>query len=412
MIDCLIVGAGAAGLMAAAALTKNGYSGEIWEKMPRPGLKLLITGKGRCNITNARYASIADFLSNYTQGGRFLYSAFSHFTPEDTITFFTEKGVKCVIEQGGRVFPQSEKSKDVLIALLKASEKNFKLMTRRSVDKIEPREDGFLVTSGTNSIKTRTVILAVGGASYSKTGSTGDAKGLLVPLGHSFTPLKPGLVPLECLEPWVKELQGLSLINVSATLKQQSQVIGKEQGEMLFTHFGVSGPIILTLSNHDFSAAELYIDLKPALDEEQLDKRIQRDFAKYINKDFKNALDDLLPQRLIPVIIKLAQIEPEKKVNSITKKERLRLVSLLKALPITVTGKRPLEEAIVTIGGLEIKEVDPKTMESKLYPGLYVAGELLDISGYTGGYNLQAAFSTGYLAGESTACHLRDNVVK
>lgn len=414
MIDCLIVGAGAAGLMAAATLSKRGITGEIWEKMPRPGLKLLITGKGRCNITNNRYSSIADFLSNYSQGGRFLYSAFSNFSPEDTLDFFQKHSLELSFEQGGRVFPKSDKAKDVVDSLIIASKDNFKLRTNNAVTKIEPIEldnkTGFLVTSNAkgskDTITAKTVIVAVGGASYPRTGSTGDGLKLLQPLGHSFTPLKPGLVPLESEEPFIQQLQGLSLINIKAILFVKGKKIASEQGEMIFTHFGVSGPIILTLSNNDFDEAELVLDLKPGLDIEKLDKRILRDFEKYQNKDFKNALGDLLPQKLIPVIIELSKIDPLKKVNSITKEERQNLVHLLKEFKIKIVGKRPLAEGIVTIGGLELKEIDPKTMESKLYPGLFFAGEMLDVSGYTGGYNLQAAFSTGYLAGESVAVRL------
>ncbi len=412
MLDVLIVGAGASGLMAAAALSNQGLSGEIWEKMPRPGLKILITGKGRCNITNARYSSLADFLSNYTHGGRFLYSALTNFSPEDTLTFFKRLGLECVIEQGGRVFPESERARDVLEVLLAASQKSFDLKLEKSVTKIIPFKEGFLVESKSDSVKTKSVILAIGGASYPLTGSSGDGIKLLKPLGHSFTPLKPGLIPLESSTPFIPALQGLSLVNVKATLMVNGQKIASEQGEMLFTHFGLSGPIILSLSNYDFMKANIVIDLKPALSLEQLDKRIQRDFAKYSNKDFKNSLQELLPQKLIPVIIDLSEIDPSKKTNSILKEERLKLVELLKNLDITITKKRPLKEAIVTIGGLKLKEVDPKTMESKLYPGLFVAGEMLDISGYTGGYNLQAAFSTGYLAGISAACKLRQSIVK
>ncbi len=407
MLDILIVGAGASGLMAAAALSEKGFSGEIWEKMPRPGLKILITGKGRCNITNARYSSLADFLSNYTQGGRFLYSAMTNFSPEDTLAFFKRLGLEYVLEQGGRVFPATERAQDVLEVLLKASKTSFSLKQEKPVTKITPIKGGFLVESKNDTVKTKTIVLAVGGASYPLTGSSGDGVKLLKPLGHSFAPLKPGLVPLESSTPFIKSLQGLSLVNVKATLLLNGKKMASQQGEMLFTHFGLSGPIILALSNHDFKQADIVIDLKPALSFEQLDKRVQRDFAKYSNKDFKNALPDLLPQKLIPVIVELSGIDPVKKTNSILKEERLRLVELLKNLPIAITDKRPFKEAIVTIGGLELKEVDPKTMESKLFPGLFVAGEMLDISGYTGGYNLQAAFSTGYLAGISAACKLR-----
>lgn len=412
MLDVLIVGAGASGLMAAAALDNQGFCGEIWEKMPRPGLKILITGKGRCNITNARYSSLADFLSNYTQGGRFLYSALTNFSPEDTLAFFKSRGLEYVLEQGGRVFPESEKARDVLEVLLSAAEKSFDLKLGKPVTKIIPIKEGFLVESKCDSVKTKTIILAVGGASYPLTGSSGEGIKLLKPLGHSFTPLKPGLVPLESSTPFISALQGLSLVNVKATLIVNGQKIKSEQGEMLFTHFGLSGPIILSLSNYDFTKANIVIDLKPALSLEQLDKRIQRDFAKYSNKDFKNSLQELLPQKLIAVIIDLSGIDPNKKTNSILKEERLGLAKLLKNLDITITKKRPLKEAIVTIGGLKLKEINPKTMESKLYPGLFVAGEMLDISGYTGGYNLQAAFSTGNLAGISAACKLSQGIVK
>ncbi|MDD2430102.1 MAG: NAD(P)/FAD-dependent oxidoreductase [Firmicutes bacterium] len=419
MIDCLIIGAGPAGLMAAFALTKQNVKGEIWEKSAKPGLKLLITGKGRCNITNNRYSSTADFLSNYSLGGRFLYSAFSHFTPNDTLDFFKRQGLEYVVEQGGRVFPKSEKARDVLDALIKSSSSNFKIKTKGAVKKIEVMEnlegqpEGFLVHSASgHTTFTKTVIVAVGGASYPRTGSTGDGIGLLTPLGHSFSPLRAGLVPLECSNYFIKDLQGLSLINVEATCYVDGKKVFKELGEMVFTHFGVSGPIILSMSNNDFTKAEISLDLKPALDHEKLDKRIQRDFNKYINKDFLNALDDLLPQKLIPTIVELSGIDPRQKVNSITKKERQFLVNLLKDFRLQVTGKRPIDEAIVTLGGLNLKEINPKTMESKIVPGLFVCGEMIDVSGITGGYNLQAAFSTGNLAGFSSACKLSHSVVK
>ncbi|HOL13877.1 MAG TPA: NAD(P)/FAD-dependent oxidoreductase [Bacillota bacterium] len=418
MIDCLIIGAGPAGLMAASALAQNGIKGEIWEKSPKPGLKLLITGKGRCNITNARYASLEDFLQNYNAGGRFLYSALNRFSPQDTMEFFASRGLEVVVEQGGRVFPKSEKARDVLDVQLKAAGPGFPIRTRRAVESInvvqkagEDRVFQVRSTSGHTQLA-RCVIVAVGGASYPKTGSTGDGVKLLSPLGHTFTKLRAGLVPLECSDDFITEIQGLSLVNVEASLYVKGKKVFNELGEMVFTHFGVSGPLILSMSNNDFDSAEISIDLKPALDHEKLDKRVQRDFDQYKNRDFKNALDDLLPQKLIPVIVRLSGIDPDRKVHSITRKERQGLVALLKDFRLHVTGKRPIDEAIVTLGGLNLKEIDPRTMESKLVSGLYVCGEMIDVSAVTGGYNLQAAFSTGYLAGHSCACKLLQAVVQ
>lgn len=405
--DVLVIGGGAAGLLAAGTAAANGAVTAIIEKNEKLGKKLYITGKGRCNVTNA--ADISEFIANTPTNGRFLYSAFSAFSNTDLISMLELYGVKTKTERGGRVFPESDKSSDIISALSKyALEANVKQI-RANISELLI-EDNKIVGAKTDKgekIYAKKVILATGGASYPQTGSTGDGYKMAEMAGHSIVSPKPSLVPLVCREKYVSELMGLSLRNAAICVKNSSgKEIYTDFGEMLFTHYGVSGPIILSASAHmkDFSKTYLLtIDLKPALNYEVLDKRILRDFSELKNKDFANSLDALLPKKLIPVIVRLSGIEPHKKVHDITKEERSALVNLLKAFPLTITGTRPIAEAIITSGGINIKEINPKTMESKLINGLYFAGEIIDVDAVTGGFNLQIAFSTGYLAGESAA---------
>jgi predicted Rossmann fold flavoprotein len=410
MEKIIVVGGGAAGLMAAVKAAENGAEVLLLEKMNRVGKKMLITGKGRCNITNT--AQIPDLIKNITGNGAFLNSTIRAFDNEDVIAFFNGLGLSTKVERGGRIFPESDKAADVVGSMLRA-------MHRLGV-KIEVNQviDHILVNDGSVcGVKTKTgkiyegdaVILATGGASYPGTGSTGDGYAMAKNLGHSLVPIKPSLVPLETKESWVKSVQGLSLKNVKVTALADGEKIGEDFGEMLFTHFGVSGPIILSLSRvvtEQLLAGkkvELSINLKPALTPEVLDKRIQRDFEKFIRKQIKNSLHELLPAKLIDVMIGLASLEPDKEIHQVTKEERLRLVNAIEHLTVTVTKTRPIAEAIVTAGGIEVKEINPKTMESKLVKHLYFAGEVIDIDGYTGGFNLQAAFSTGAAAGQYAA---------
>ncbi|MBP3285201.1 MAG: NAD(P)/FAD-dependent oxidoreductase [Clostridia bacterium] len=407
----IVIGAGASGLMAAGVAAKKDDVLVI-EKNDRAGRKLAITGKGRCNITNA--ADIGDFIDMVPGNGKFLYSAFYSFTNEDVIAFFRELGVETKVERGGRVFPVSDSAKDVVNALVKfCRNTGVKFRYNSSVKRILTENKavkGVILQDG-SILECDKVIVATGGKSYPATGSTGAGYRFAEEAGHRVLPIKPSLVGLAAKEGYCKELQGLSLKNVAFTLKTS---VGKEIysdfGEMLFTHFGVSGPIVLSGSRwlHPFmkedrsvTGVKAEIDLKPALEEEQLDKRLLRDFEKYQNKQIKNALFDLLPEKLIPVVIALTKIEEEKKVNEITKEERKRMVEILKHFPLTIAGLRPIDEAIITAGGVCVDEIDPGTMESKLVKGLYFCGEVLDLDAYTGGFNLQIAFSTGYLAGQS-----------
>ncbi|MBR5157704.1 MAG: NAD(P)/FAD-dependent oxidoreductase [Clostridia bacterium] len=405
--DVLVIGGGAAGLLAAGTAAANGAVTAIIEKNEKLGKKLYITGKGRCNVTNA--ADISEFIANTPTNGRFLYSAFSAFSNTDLISLLERYGVTTKTERGGRVFPESDKSSDIISALSKyAQEANVKQI-RANISEIliENNKVVGAKTDKGEKIFAKKVILATGGASYPQTGSTGDGYKMAETAGHSIVSPKPSLVPLVCREKYVSELMGLSLRNASICVKNANgKEIYNDFGEMLFTHYGVSGPIILSASAHmkDFSKPyTITIDLKPALNHEVLDKRILRDFSELKNKDFANSLDALLPKKLIPVIVRLSGIEPHKKVHDITKEERTALVNLLKALPLTIIGTRPIAEAIITSGGINIKEINPKTMESKLINGLYFAGEIIDVDAVTGGFNLQIAFSTGYLAGESSA---------
>jgi predicted Rossmann fold flavoprotein len=378
--------------------------------MERVGCKMRITGKGRCNITNA--ADVTDIIHNIQGNGRFMNSSLHAFDNQDVIRFFEDNGVPTKVERGNRVFPQSDKAEDAVNAMLvRLHELKVEIQTGAAVKEIL-RDDhhvaGVKLSNGA-VLKGDAVILATGGASYPGTGSTGDGYRMAEHLGHSLVPLTPSLVPLETEEEWVKDLQGLSLRNVRVHLLAAGKPIGEEFGEMMFTHFGVTGPIVLSLSREaslhlaQQEALEMVIDLKPALTEEKLDARLQRDFASFNRKDLHNAMKALLPHRLIAPVIDLAFLEPDKPVHQITKKERQRLVETLKHISLTVTRPRPLAEAIVTAGGVKVQEIDPKTMASKLVPGLYFAGEVVDVDGFTGGYNLQAAFSMGAAAGKWSA---------
>ena len=407
----VIVGGGAAGLMAAISAAENGADVLVLEKMPAPGRKILITGKGRCNFTNR--CEITDFPKFFPNNGAFLYSALRAFDNQDLIDFLAAHGVPSKVERGGRLFPVSDKAVDVVDALVKtARQAGVRIQTSRPVQSIrvaDGRVSG--VVAGLETVPADAVILATGGLSYPGTGSTGDGYRLAKELGHSVTPLAPALVPLEVAESWIGELQGLSLKNVSALVRINGRKVDSDFGELMFTHFGLSGPIILSLSQAASRALKqtprpeivVSVNLKPALTPETLDKRLQRDFTAFARKQFKNSLGELLPAKLIPVMIRLSGIAPEKPVHQISRDERRQLVELLQNLCFTIRGTRPVAEAVVTAGGVAVKEIQPKTMESRLVGGLYFAGEILDVDGYTGGFNLQAAFSTGYVAGRAAA---------
>jgi predicted Rossmann fold flavoprotein len=399
----VVIGAGPAGLVAAAAAAARGKSIVIVEKNNVPAKKLRITGKGRCNITNT--ADIQYFFNNINTNANFLYSALYSFTNEDTVNLFNSLGVKTKTERGGRVFPASDNAKDVADALLSYAKKHeVEIITSKAEDIIieDKKTAGVLLADG-RTISSDAVLIATGGLSYPATGSTGDGYKFAKKAGHSIITPKPSLVPLVAKEKWVSRLTGLSLKNVSVKLEWEGKVLYSDFGEMLFTHYGVSGPVILSASAHikDFSKkVDLYIDLKPALTDSRLDQRLIRDFNANINKNFSNSLGELLPKKLIPLIVELSEINPQKKVNQITADERMKIVSLLKRFHLTITGTRPIEEAIITSGGVCTSEINPSTMESKLAGRLFFAGEVIDVDAYTGGYNLQIAFSTGYLAGK------------
>ena len=400
----IIIGAGAAGLMAACTAGKCGHEVILIEKNDRFGKKLAITGKGRCNVTND--CSVDELIKNVPVNGRFLYSAFNAFSSYDTIDFFEKAGVKLKTERGNRVFPVSDKAQDIVNALVSEMKMNNVKTIKGCVKNIAAKDGvvtGVVLTNGTVSGADR-VILATGGVSYPTTGSTGDGYRFAKELGHTITPIKPSLVPLVAKESFCSEMMGLSLKNVSITLFENEKKKHSDFGEMLFTHFGVSGPIILSASAHMKKNADIYkieIDLKPALDEAALDKRILRDFEKFAKKDFINSLSELLPQKMIPVIVNLSGIDPRKIVCEITKEERKNLCFLLKHLTVNIKDFRPVSEAIITSGGIKISEINPSTMESKLVSGLHFAGEIIDVDAYTGGFNLQIAFSTGYIAGNN-----------
>ena len=438
----IVIGGGPAGLVSAISAATENNEVIVLEKMKEPGRKLLITGKGRCNITSS--LPMEDFIKNIPGNGKFLYSAFNNFTNEDIIKLLKEQGVNVKIERGQRVFPISDKAIDVRDALInKAKKLGVKIITNAKVENIITKKNEqvyiannsaenieknieekdiaegveFLLNGKKEYIKCNKVILATGGKSYPGTGSTGDGYEIAKKLGHTITKIVPSLVPLEAKEDSLevcKKLQGLSLKNVNVKFMdtEKNKVIYEDFGEMLFTHFGLSGPTILSGSAHllryknleellKSGKIKIIIDIKPALSIEKLDERILRDFSTEKNKMFKNSLDALLPKKMIDTIIELSNINPNKKVNEITKKERENLVNLLKKFAITIKGFRPIEEAIVTAGGVTIKEINPKTMESKIINGLYFAGEIIDVDAYTGGFNLQIAYSTGYTAGRN-----------
>lgn len=438
----IVIGGGPAGLVSAISAATENNEVIVLEKMKEPGRKLLITGKGRCNITSS--LPMEDFIKNIPGNGKFLYSAFNNFTNEDIIKLLKEQGVNVKIERGQRVFPVSDKAIDVRDALInKAKKLGVKIITNAKVENIITKKNEqvyiannsaenieknieekdiaegveFLLNGKKEYIKCNKVILATGGKSYPGTGSTGDGYEIAKKLGHTITKIVPSLVPLEAKEDSLKvckKLQGLSLKNVNVKFMdtEKNKVIYEDFGEMLFTHFGLSGPTILSGSAHllryknleellKSGKIKIIIDIKPALYIEKLDERILRDFSTEKNKMFKNSLDALLPKKMIDTIVELSNINPNKKVNEITKKERENLVNLLKKFAITIKGFRSIEEAIVTAGGVTIKEINPKTMESKIINGLYFAGEIIDVDAYTGGFNLQIAYSTGYTAGRN-----------
>ena len=411
MAKVIVIGGGAAGLLAGIAAAQNGAQATIIEKMRRPGKKMLITGKGRCNITNN--CDLQEIIKNIPGNGRFLNSALRRFTNQDIVQLLEDNGLPTKVERGGRVFPVSDKAVDVVDTLVKIfKDYGGRLLLDTKVKSIAAEFGKIkgVVTEDGQRFDEDAVILAAGGSSYPGTGSDGSGVKLAKAVGHSIVPLKPCLVPLESDSPYIPDLQGLSLRNIEGTVYADGKKIGAEFGEMLFTHFGVSGPIILSLSKCVAEAIaagaqdiELHIDLKPALDKDKLDARLQRDFVQYSRKQMANGMKDLLPQRLIAPVLDEAFIDEEKFVNQLSRAERQRLVDVLKAFVVPITGTRPLAEAIVTAGGVSLKEIDPKTMESKLIKGLFIAGEVMDIDGYTGGYNLQAAFSTGYAAGTFAA---------
>lgn len=400
----IIIGAGAAGLMAACSAGESGDEVILIEKNDRYGKKLSITGKGRCNVTN--HCSRDELIKNIPVNGRFLYGAFSRFDSNSTMEFFENAGVSLKTERGNRVFPQSDKAADIVDALVREMKKHNVTNVRAKAEKVVCENGAFsyVLLSDKTKIEGDRVIIATGGASYPGTGSTGDGYDFARSLGHSIKPIRPSLVPLETKESFCGEMMGLSLKNTALRLMDGQKTVYEDFGELLFTHFGLSGPTVLSASAHMKKSPENYkivLDLKPALTEEVLDKRIIRDFEKYAKKDFINALSDLLPQKMIPVIVRLSEIPPHKTVSEITKEERRRIVELLKHFEIHIKRFRPIAEAIITSGGVSVNEINPSTMESKLVKGVYFAGEIIDMDAYTGGFNLQIAFSTGYIAGKS-----------
>ena len=399
-----VIGGGAAGMMAAGTAYLYGADVTIFESMPFLGKKLAITGKGRCNVTNA--SGIQGLLDNITKNPRFLYSALSTYTPDDVMSTFEGLGVKLKVERGNRVFPESDKAKDIVDAMRKYCE-GAKVIHEK-VKKLFVNKDGGFTVKTDKEYTFDRVIIATGGKSYPLTGSDGSGYKLATSLGHHVTELIPSLIPISSPSPLCSEMQGLSLKNVGIkVLSENDKTLYTDFGEMMFTHFGVTGPMILSASAHlrgyDISKLTLSIDLKPALDEKTLDARLLGDFKTNANKDFVNSLSGLLPSKMILPFISLTGIDERKKINAITKEERKIILSTLKDFRIPLSSFRPIEEAIITSGGIEVKEINPGTMESKIAPGLYFAGEVIDVDAYTGGFNLQIAFSTGYLAGKSAA---------
>lgn len=399
-----VIGGGPAGMMAAGTAVMYGADVTIFESMPFLGKKLAITGKGRCNVTNA--SGIQELLDNITKNPRFLYSALCTYTPEDVMSTFENLGVKLKVERGNRVFPESDKAKDIVDAMRTYC--NGARVIHEKVKKIFVNPDGDFIIKTDKEYTFKKVIIATGGKSYPLTGSDGSGYRLATSLGHTVTELIPSLIPISSPSRHCSDMQGLSLKNVGIKIyNSKSEVVYTDFGEMMFTHFGVTGPMILSASahlrNYDISTLSLSIDLKPALDEKTLDTRLLSDFKLNANKDFVNSLSGLLPSKMIPTFISVTGIDERKKVNTISKEERKIILSTLKDFRIPLSSFRPIEEAIVTSGGVEVKEISPKTMESKITPGLYFAGEVIDVDAYTGGFNLQIAFSTGYLAGKSAA---------
>ena len=409
----VVIGGGAAGMMAAITAARCGANVRLLERNAKLGRKLYITGKGRCNVTN--HCSTEEVLAATPRNGRFLYSAVSRMTPADVERFFEDLGVELKVERGNRVFPKSDHSSDIIDAL-------FYELRRLKVPVIQERAVGLIcdgdkiaaVETEQGRMECGAVILATGGMSYTATGSTGDGHRFAEELGHSVIACRPSLIPLESPDPCCGQMQGLALKNVTLTVKnRKKKVVYQEQGELLFTHFGLSGPLVLSASAHmrDFEkdSYRCTIDLKPALDEQTLDARLVRELSENANKDMANLLGALLPRLMIPVMLEKSEIPADRKAHDLTKGERRRLLELLKAFPVEISGPRPINEAIITSGGVKVSEVDPKTMASKKVEGLYFAGELLDVDAYTGGFNLQIAWATGRAAGESAAAFLTDN---
>ena len=407
MSKVIVIGGGPAGCFAAYFAAKNGHDVTILEQNEKLGKKLYITGKGRCNITNSSDMEV--LFQNVCSNRKFLYSAFYSFTNDQVVDFFETHGLQTKVERGNRVFPLSDRSSDVISTLSRALKEvgvEVRLHTKVKDIVVDGEMATGVVLQDGKRLMADAVIIATGGVSYPSTGATGDGYRFAKDLNHKLIPATPSLVPFETKEEWPKDLQGLALKNVSLQVVRNDKIIYDDFGEMLFTHFGISGPMVLSASaaikpeyfKEDLS---LFIDLKPALDMEQLDKRVLREFEEAINKQFKNSINKLLPAKMVPVIIELSGIDPDKKVNEISKEERKNLVTLLKRLPLTVIGLRGWNEAIITKGGVSVKDVNPSTMESKLVKDLYFCGEVLDLDAMTGGYNLQIAWSTGYLAGNS-----------
>ncbi len=406
MKKIVIIGAGASGLMAAAESAKKGNDVTVIEKMQRPARKVLISGKGRCNVTNACF-DMEELISNVPTNPRFLYSAFSNFMPYDTIAFLEKMGVETKIERGNRVFPVSDKAVDIVDALVRnAKNCGVKIITGTAkAFEFENNLVKAVVLEDKSRIECDAAAVCTGGKSYPATGSTGDGYTLARSAGHTIIRIRPSLVPLVCSNNFIPKLQGLSLKNISVKLQKDNKTIYTDFGEMLFTHFGISGPVVLSASSHirDIKDGKykIILDLKPALNESMLDKRIQRDFLEYNNKDFINSLSALLPKKLIPVIVSLSGIEPSRKVNEISRQERKNLGRLIKNLELYISDLYDIEAAIVTGGGIDVKEINPKTLQSRLVENLYFAGEVIDVDAYTGGFNLQIAFSTGVLCGQN-----------
>ncbi|OPJ57388.1 NAD(P)/FAD-dependent oxidoreductase [Clostridium oryzae] len=403
MKKVIVIGGGPAGMMAAIEASKK-CKVILLEGNEKLGKKLYITGKGRCNVTNAK--DISEFFDYIPGNPHFLYSSLYGFTNTDTMDFFTRQGIKLKVERGDRVFPESDKSSDIINGLIKALHSNgVDIRLKSKVEKLIKKENvvtAAILENG-DTVQGDCFVISTGGKSYPLTGSTGAGFLFAKSLGHTVTPLKPSLVPIEIEEKWISQLQGLSLKNVKVDVLKDSKSIFSDFGEMLFTHFGVSGPLILTASRVVVAGSKLKlsIDLKPSLTNEELDKRIQRDFLEFKNKDLKNSLNLLLPQKIIPIVIMLSDIPDTKKINSITREERKRLVDIIKSLTLSIKGLRPIDEAIVTAGGINTLEIDPSTMKSKICSNVYFAGEVIDIDAFTGGYNVQIALSTGFLAGRS-----------